>query len=73
MPRRRDPSIVEEPAISLTSGYVQRANAILPKQGSKRPWRLSQNYALDLAAARFGTVDDGTMAFGHPGLERPSA
>ena len=64
MPRRRDPSIVEEPAISLTSGYVQRASAILPKQGSKKPWRLSQNYALDLAAARFGTVDDGTMVFG---------
>src|SRR3954466_3204572 len=73
MPRRRDPSIVEEPAISLTSGYVQRASAILPKQGSKKPWRLSQNYALDLAAARFGTVDDGTMVFGRPGLERPSA
>src|SRR5215218_3446576 len=50
MPRRRDPSIVEEPAISLTSSYVQRANAILPKQGSKKPWRLHQNYALDLAA-----------------------
>jgi monooxygenase len=73
MPRRRDPSIVEEPAISLTSSYVQRANAILPKQGSKKPWRLSQNYALDLAAARFGTVDDGTMAFGRPGRERHSA
>ena len=70
---RRDPAIVEEPAISLTSGYVQRASAILPKQGSKKPWRLYQNYMLDLAAVRFGTVDDGTMVFGRPGLERPSA
>ena len=63
-PRRRDASIVEEPALGLTSGYIKRASAILPKQGSKRPWRLHQNYALDTAALRFGTVSDGTMEFG---------
>jgi monooxygenase len=63
-PRRRDPSMVEEPALGLTSGYIKRASAILPKQGSKRPWRLHQNYALDTAALRFGTVSDGTMEFG---------
>jgi monooxygenase len=62
-PRRRDSSIVEEPAVGLTSGYIKRAGAILPKQGSKRPWRLYQNYALDTAALRFGTVRDGTMEF----------
>jgi len=62
-PRKRDPSISEEPALSFTSGYVQRALASLPKQGSKKPWRLNQNYALDLMALRFGTVDDGTVEF----------
>ena len=62
-PRRRDSSITEEPALSFTSGYVQRALASLPKQGSKKPWKLHQNYALDLMALRFGTVDDGTMEF----------
>jgi monooxygenase len=62
-PRRRDPGIVEEPAIHLTSGYLQRSSAILPKQGSKKPWKLHQNYALDLIALKFGTVDDGTMEF----------
>jgi monooxygenase len=62
-PRRRDSSIVEEPAVGLTSGYIKRASAILPKQGSKRPWRLYQNYALDTAALRFGAVRDGTMEF----------
>jgi len=62
-PRRRDPSIVEEPAIHLTSGYLQRSSAILPKQGSKKPWKLYQNYALDLAALKFGAVNDGTMQF----------
>ena len=62
-PRKRDPSVTEEPALSFTSGYVQRALASLPKQGSKKPWRLNQNYALDLMALRFGKVDDGTVEF----------
>jgi monooxygenase len=62
-PRRTDFSIVEEPVIDLSSGYIQRASGILPKQGSKRPWKLHQNYALDLLEFRFATVDDGTMEF----------
>ena len=62
-PRRRDPSITEEPAINFTSGYIQRAFDVLPKQGSKKPWRLHQNYALDLLDLRFARVDDGTMEF----------
>jgi len=62
-PRRRDPSITEEPAINFTSGYIQRASDVLPKQGSKKPWRLHQNYALDLLDLRFAKIDDGTMEF----------
>ncbi|MGP0089575.1 MAG: flavin-containing monooxygenase [Xanthobacteraceae bacterium] len=66
-PRRRDASIIEEPAVGLTSGYIQRASAILPKQGSKRPWRLYQNYAFDTATLRFGALRDGTMEFSRRG------
>ena len=62
-PRRRDPEISEEPFVNFSSGYFQRSIASLPKQGSKKPWRLYQNYALDLISLRFGTVDDGTMEF----------
>jgi len=62
-PRRRDTSLSEEPAVDLTSGYIQRALDELPKQGSKRPWRLHQNYALDLLEFRFSNVDDGIMEF----------
>ena len=40
-----------------------RASTRCPKQGSKAPWRLYQNYALDLMALRYGAVDDGTMEF----------
>jgi monooxygenase len=62
-PRKRDESIREEPVIDFSSGYIQRAKDVLPKQGSKRPWKLHQNYALDLLEFRFANVDDGTMEF----------
>jgi monooxygenase len=52
-----------EPWLDFSSGYVQRALKILPKQGTKTPWKVHQNYALDLVALRYGKVDDGTMAF----------
>jgi monooxygenase len=62
-PRRSDASILEEPPVDLTSGYIQRGIHHLPKQGSKRPWKLRQNYALDMFELRFGKVDDGSMEF----------
>jgi cation diffusion facilitator CzcD-associated flavoprotein CzcO len=62
-PRRVDPSVNEEPALSFTSGYVQRAINTLPKQGSKKPWRLNQNYALDMMSLQFSAVEDGTLEF----------
>ncbi len=52
-----------EPILNFTSGYVQRALATLPKQGSRPPWKLYQNYVLDLLTLRFGRVADGTMEF----------
>ncbi len=44
------------PLLDLTSGYVTRAADRLPKQGARPPWRLRQNYILDLLATRFGDV-----------------
>jgi cation diffusion facilitator CzcD-associated flavoprotein CzcO len=62
-PRNSDPSITEEPFIGLTSGYVQRSIEKFPKQGSRAPWRLYQNYALDIISLRFGSVEDEAMEF----------
>jgi cation diffusion facilitator CzcD-associated flavoprotein CzcO len=62
-PRRTGPDMLEEPALPLTSGYVQRANAILPKQGTRVPWRVVQNYAIDMAMIRFSKVADESMQF----------
>ena len=37
-----------------------------PKQGSKAPWKLRQNYARDIMTLRFGRIDDGVMEFSKP-------
>ena len=60
-PRNHDHTITESPALNLTSGYVARALDTLPRQGSKRPWKVYQNYLFDLLTLRFGRVDDGIM------------
>jgi hypothetical protein len=59
---RRDSSVNEIPFLDFTSGYVKRALDVLPKQGERRPWRLYQNYWLDLLTLRFGKIEDGTLA-----------
>jgi monooxygenase len=46
------------PLLNLTSGYVARAAAELPKSGSKQPWHLGQNYVVDLARATFGDLTE---------------
>jgi cation diffusion facilitator CzcD-associated flavoprotein CzcO len=65
-PRLKDKSVTEEPWLDFSSGYVRRALDILSRQGSKRPWKLYQNYALDLLTLRLGSIDDGTMEFSAP-------
>ena len=72
-PRRTDPSITEEPWIDFSSGYVQRALDKFPKQGSKAPWRLHQNYALDIMALKFGAIDDAAIEFAAPADANVSA
>jgi monooxygenase len=62
-PRVNDPTIEPEPVLDFTSGYVKRALDTLPRQGSKTPWRLYQNYVRDLSMLRYGRVDDGTIEF----------
>jgi monooxygenase len=62
-PRVNERDVVEEPVIDFNSGYVVRALPELPRQGSKPPWRLHQNYLKDLSMMRYGRVDDGSMEF----------
>jgi cation diffusion facilitator CzcD-associated flavoprotein CzcO len=61
---RRPPGGVERMAmLDFSSGYVARAEGMLPGQGTNAPWRLYQNYFKDFAALGLGTVTDGVMEF----------
>jgi cation diffusion facilitator CzcD-associated flavoprotein CzcO len=62
-PQLRDPSVEAVPWIDFSSGYVQRSIHKFPKQGSKSPWRLHQNYLLDIMSLGLGRIEDGTMEF----------
>jgi cation diffusion facilitator CzcD-associated flavoprotein CzcO len=58
---RPEPGMPEEPVLDFSSGYVRRAISRLPKQGPKAPWRLYQNYFLDLLGFRYGALEDGVI------------
>ena len=47
---------VARPLLDLSSGYVQRAVSLLPKQGEKAPWTIRQNYLLDYFTANYADV-----------------
>ena len=59
----KDPSVQEADYLSFTSGYIKRANHILPKQGKQAPWQVNQNYLKDIFLIKYGRLNDGVMQF----------
>jgi cation diffusion facilitator CzcD-associated flavoprotein CzcO len=59
----KDPTVGEEPFMDLASGYVQRTLSALPKQGSRGPWRLRQNYLRDALTIRRCRIEDDALRF----------
>jgi cation diffusion facilitator CzcD-associated flavoprotein CzcO len=73
MPRRPGPSVEIEPFIDLTSGYVLRSIHKFPKQGSRAPWRMYQNYPRDILYVRRGRIEDEGIEFSRvPVADAPS-
>ncbi len=62
-PRNNDASVTEQPWVDFSSSYLARSMHLFPKQGSRAPWKLYQNYPKDIMLLRFGKVDDGVLAF----------
>jgi monooxygenase len=62
-PRNTDASMTEQPWVDFSSSYFARSVHLFPKQGSKAPWKLHQNYPKDIMQLRYGKVDDGVMQF----------
>lgn len=53
----------DEPLVSLTSGYLNRARAQLPKTSKNRPWKNYENYISDMMSIRHGKMEDGVLRF----------
>ena len=65
-PHNTDPTLGRESWLDFSSGYVQRAMEKFPKQGTRAPWKLHQNYALDLMNLKYASVADRVMKFSNP-------
>jgi cation diffusion facilitator CzcD-associated flavoprotein CzcO len=72
-PYNHDPSVTETPFVDFTPGYFLRSMHQLPKQGSKLPWRLHQNYIRDLALIKRAPVEDGVLEFSGSASGRTTA
>ncbi|MDT0275343.1 flavin-containing monooxygenase [Blastococcus goldschmidtiae] len=57
------PEGADLPFLDLAAGYVQRSLAQLPKQGSRTPWKLHQNYIRDVRMMRRGPLEDEGITF----------
>ena len=63
MPVNDTGDVASAPWLDFSSGYVQRAMEKWPKQGTRVPWKLDQNYAKDLMNLRYARLDDGVLRF----------
>ncbi|MBV9318316.1 MAG: NAD(P)/FAD-dependent oxidoreductase [Mycobacterium sp.] len=62
-PQHPGDAVDELPFMDFNPGYFQRAMHLLPKSGSRAPWRLKQNYFFDMRMIRHGKVDDEALQF----------
>jgi hypothetical protein len=63
-PQLNDPEALEEEALfDFSSGYVKRANEILPRQSTTMPWRLTQDYGFEKNVLLKEPLEDGVLKF----------
>lgn len=53
----------EADVYEFSSGYIQRARALMPKSAKYLPWRLNQDYREDCRDFRRNPVNDGHLVF----------
>ena len=66
MPMNRHETAVAPFVEKFTPGYIQRAVASWPKQGSKAPWRVYQNYIRDILSLKWSPIKDEALEFSNP-------
>lgn len=65
VPRDHDHCSLPDESVmgALESGYVQRANSVLPRQGQKSPWRLLNAYEADRVMLLDEAIEDDILEF----------
>jgi monooxygenase len=53
----------------FTPGYIRRGSENWPKQGSRAPWRVHQNYIRDILSLRWSRIDNHALEFSNPRAE----
>ncbi|WP_433716162.1 flavin-containing monooxygenase [Nocardia sp. CA-084685] len=48
---------------ALTSGYIQRGDGVMPRQGARGPWQVINNYFRDRVLLRKAPLEDGVLTF----------
>ena len=57
-----DHGLTEDDIFDFSSGYIQRAKSIMPKNAINYPWRLNQEYIADRKRMVEDPVEDGILA-----------
>ncbi|WP_280463103.1 flavin-containing monooxygenase [Nocardia carnea] len=61
--REGDRSDVSVMGGALSSGYIQRGDAVMPRQGTGGPWKVVNSYFRDRAYLRKSPIEDGILTF----------
>ena len=62
-PRFEGKGLDSKPLLDFDAGYIKRASAIMPKQGSKAPWKVYQNYVADYFTLKYRRAVDKYLEF----------
>lgn len=62
-PQVQESEMTSEPLLDFNSGYVLRSIDNLPKQGSKDPWKVRQNYIYDIFNIRHSSLKDKALVY----------
>jgi cation diffusion facilitator CzcD-associated flavoprotein CzcO len=67
VPRDQEGCKSNESIMALNSGYLSRAKGRLPRQGTKGPWRISNNYLTDILVMGYAPIKDRILEFTRKG------
>src|SRR5690554_4495048 len=68
VPVNNKENIERLPFIDMSSGYIQRVKDQIPQQGDAKPWKLYQNYFLDMTSLKLANLDDPSLEYSAPNI-----